>query len=394
MRCHSAERESKKIMVKSQAKKWLIQGLFFLALIAFFAYAGHNVSTQLKMRGISSGFDFLGNQAGFGIALHLIPYSETSSLGRVFLVGAVNTLFVSAISIVFASLIGLVIALFRMSPLPVLRAIGVTYVETLRNIPLLLQFFVWYFAVLRQLPMPLESWKVGESVYLNIRGLYLPFPEDGTAVWIVLGALILGLTFGHFARAFAKHRRVRTGQVPLWNFVPFVLPVVFPVLALLYLRSRVSFTTPYLEGFNYSGGAQVIPELIASIAALSLYTASFIAEIIRGAVGAVSRHQTEAALALGLKPRQVLGQIIFPQAMGHILPPLTSQYLNLIKNSSLAAAIAFPELVLLFAGTSLNVSGQAVEIMGMTLAFYLVVSLSLSALINLYQARVLRYERR
>lgn len=381
-------------MNKSPAKKWLIQGLFFLVLVAFFAFAGHNVSTQLKMRGISSGFDFLKNQAGFGIAFHLIPYSETSSLGRVFLVGAVNTLFVSIISIVFASVIGLVIALFRISPLPVLRAIGVTYVETLRNIPLLLQFFVWYFAVLRQLPMPLESWRIGKSIYLNIRGLYLPFPEDAAAVWIVIGALIAGLTLGHVARALAQGQRVRRGKAPLWNWVPFILPLLLPVLALLYLRSRVTFTVPHLEGFNYSGGAQIIPELIAAIAALSLYTASFIAEIIRGAVGAVSKHQTEAALALGLKPRQVLGQIIFPQAMGHILPPLTSQYLNLIKNSSLAAAIAFPELVLLFAGTSLNVSGQAVEIMMMTLGFYLVVSLCLSALINLYQARVLSYERR
>ncbi|MBC7530640.1 MAG: ABC transporter permease subunit [Oligoflexus sp.] len=381
-------------MNKSPAKKWLIQGLFFLVLVAVFAFAGHNVSMQLKVRGISSGFDFLQNQAGFGIAFHLIPYSETSSLGRVFLVGAVNTLFVSIISIVFASVIGLIIALFRMSPLPVLRAIGATYVETLRNIPLLLQFFVWYFAVLRQLPMPLESWRIGKSIYLNIRGLYLPFPEDAAAVWMVIAALIVGLTLGHVARALARGQRVRSGRTPLWNWVPFTLPLLFPVLALLYLRSRVTFTVPYLEGFNYSGGAQIIPELIAAIAALSLYTASFIAEIIRGAVGAVSKHQTEAALALGLKPRQVLVQIIFPQAMGHILPPLTSQYLNLIKNSSLAAAIAFPELVLLFAGTSLNVSGQAVEIMMMTLGFYLVVSLCLSALINLYQARVLRYERR
>lgn len=381
-------------MNKSPAKKWLIQGLFFLVLVAFMAFAGHNVSTQLKQRGISSGFDFLHNQAGFGIAFHLIPYSETSTLGRVFLVGAVNTLFVSIISIALASLIGLIIALFRMSPLPVLRAIGVTYVETLRNIPLLLQFFVWYFAVLRQLPMPLESWHFGKAIYLNIRGLYLPFPEDAAAVWIVTSALVGGLALGHLARALARRQRIRTGQAPFWNWVPFTLPLLCPLLALLYLKARMSFTTPYLEGFNFSGGAQVIPELIAAIAALSLYTASFIAEIIRGAVAAVSKHQTEAALALGLKPREVLAQIIFPQAMGHILPPLTSQYLNLIKNSSLAAAIAFPELVLLFAGTSLNVSGQAVEIMVMTLGFYLVVSLSLSALINLYQARILRYERR
>lgn len=381
-------------MDKSSLKKWLIQGLFFAALVLFFAYAGHNVNSQLKLRGISSGFDFLHNQAGFGISFHLIPYAETSSLGTVFLVGAVNTLFVSIISIVLASVIGLIIALFRMSPLPVLRALGVAYVESIRNIPLLLQFFIWYFAVLRQLPMPLESWRIGTMIVLNIRGLYLPFPEDATALWIVIAALVLGLVLGHLARAHARHRRVVSGRLPPWHLLPFALPLLFPVLALLYLRSRVTFTVPYLEGFNYSGGAQVIPELIAAIAALSLYTAAFIAEIIRGALGAVSKHQTEAALALGLKPRQVLARVIFPQAMGHIIPPLTSQYLNLIKNSSLAAAIAFPELVLLFAGTSLNVSGQAVEIMVMTLAFYLLVSLSLSALIHLYQARALRYERR
>lgn len=382
-------------MVKSSAKKgWVIQGLFFAVLIAIFAYAAHNVSTQLAMRGISSGFGFLQNQAGFGIAFHLIPYSETSTLGMVFLVGAINTLFVSIISIVFASVIGLLIALARLSKIPVLRAIGASYVETLRNIPLLLQFFVWYFAVLRQLPMPKESWRIKELVFLNIRGLYLPFPEDASAVWIVIGALILGLGIGHLGRMFAVKRRKVTGKYPVWNVFPYALPLLFPVIALVYLRSRVSFTVPYLEGFNYSGGAQVGPELIAAIVALSLYTASFIAEIIRGAVQAVSKHQTEAALALGLSPAQVLARIIFPQALGHIIPPLTSQYLNLIKNSSLAAAIAFPELVLLFAGTSLNVSGQAVEIMAMTLGFYLVVSLTVSGLINVYQARALRYERR
>ncbi len=382
-------------MEKSSAKKaWLIQGLFFAVLLVFFTFAGHNLSTQLKARGIGSGFDFLNNQAGFGIAFHLIPFSEGSTLGTVFLVGAVNTLFVSIISIIFASIIGLLVALARMSPLPVLRALGFTYVETLRNIPLLLQFFVWYFAVLRQLPMPLESWHFGKFVFLNIRGLYLPFPAETGPVWIVLGALILGLIVGHFVRRSAQRIRLKTGQHPSWHLAPFLAPVLFPLIALIYLKSRVNFTIPYLEGFNYSGGAQIIPELIAAIAALSLYTASFIAEIIRGALQAVSKHQTEAALALGLKPRQVLSQILFPQAMGHIIPPLTSQYLNLIKNSSLAAAIAFPELVLLFAGTSLNVSGQAVEIMAMTLGFYLVVSLSLSGLINIYQMRALRYERR
>ncbi len=379
-------------MKKSSARSWLLQAVFFAFLALLLAYAAHNVGTQLKARGISSGFDFLQHQAGFGIAFHLIPYSETSNLGRVFLVGAVNTLYVSIISIAFASVIGLLVALARMSSLPVLRAIGVTYVETLRNIPLLLQFFVWYFAVLRQLPMPKESWSFLDQAFLNIRGLYLPFPVDDNAVWIVIGAVIGGFILGHLARAYALRLRVKRGRFPAWHLLPFLMPIAVPAAALLYLRSRVSFSVPYLDGFNFSGGMQVIPELIAAIAALSLYTASFIAEIIRGAVQAVSKGQREAGLAIGLSARQVLAQIIFPQALGRIIPPLTSQYLNLVKNSSLAAAIAFPELVLLFAGTSLNVSGQAVEIMAMTLAFYLLVSLSLSGLIHLYQAKVLKYE--
>lgn len=383
--------------VKTQSirfKNILIQAVFFLVLVSLALFAASNVATQLAARGISSGFDFLTHQAGFGIAFHLLPYSETSTVFQVFLVGAVNTLFISVISIVLASGIGLLIALFRLSPLPVLRGIGTTYVETLRNIPLLLQFFVWYFAVLRQLPMPLESYSAWDSIYLNIRGLYIPFPSDVASVWILIGALILGLVVGHYLNHFAIKARRERGVYPLWRGIAFLLPIALPLCAVLMLRTRLEFSTPYLEGFNYSGGAQIIPELIAAIAALSLYTASFIAEIIRGSIQAVSRHQTEAALALGLKPAQVLSRIVFPQALGHIIPPLTSQYLNLIKNSSLAAAIAFPELVLVFAGTSLNVSGQAVEIMVMTLGFYLVMSLSVSALINLYQARALRYEHR
>lgn len=379
---------------KQRMKNVLIQGAFFLALAALLFFAAHNARTQLAARGISSGFDFLGHQAGFGIAFHLLPYSETSTVFRVFLVGAVNTLFISVVSVIFASGIGLAIALFRLSPLPVLRAIGTTYVETLRNIPLLLQFFIWYFAVLRQLPMPLESLSFGEGVYLNIRGLYFPFPEDISAIWLLIAAIIVGLIAGHLLNLQAIKRRLQAGAFPLWRPLAYALPLVVPLMALLLLRTRLEFSSPYLEGFNFSGGAQIIPELIAAIAALSLYTASFIAEIIRGSLQAVSRHQTEAALALGLKSRQVLSRIIFPQALGHIIPPLISQYLNLIKNSSLAAAIAFPELVLVFAGTSLNVSGQALEIMAMTLGFYLLVSLSVSALISIYQARVLRYERR
>ncbi len=370
----------------------LVQGLFFLIVAAIAGLAIRNVSMQLAARGISSGFDFLKNQAGFGIGFHLIPYSETSSIGRVFWVGAVNTLFVSAISIVCATVLGLVIALCRLSAIPMLRALGFAYVETLRNIPLLLQFFIWYFAVLRHLPMPLESWHIGKEAFFNIRGFYLPFPREDAAVWALIVALIAGLVGGHFLRVAGTASRRKRGRYPLWFFVPFTLPVLLPLLTLLYFRTRVQFEAPVLEGFNFSGGLQIIPELVASIAALSLYTGAFIAEIIRGAIQAVPEGQREAGLALGLKPWQVLGQIIFPQAMGHIVPPLISQYLNLLKNSSLAAAIAFPELVLIFAGTSLNVSGQAVEIMAMTLGFYLVVSLSISAGINFLQTRMLRYE--
>jgi general L-amino acid transport system permease protein len=378
----------------SRVRDIVWQALFFAGLVAALSFAAHNVSTQLAARGLSSGFGFLSHQAGFGIAFHLLPYSETSTVLQVFLVGAVNTLFISIISIVFASLIGLVVALLRLSPVAVLRALGTVYVEALRNVPLLLQFFVWYFAVLRQLPMPLESHSLWDSVFLNIRGLYIPFPSDVSAVWIVIGAFILGLTSGHVLNSYALARRREFGRFPRWHRVSYALPFALPIIALLVLKARIEFSVPYLEGFNFSGGAQIIPELIAAILALSLYTASFIAEIIRGSIRAVSRNQTEAALALGLTSPQVLRHIIFPQALGHIIPPLTSQYLNLIKNSSLAAAIAFPELFLVFAGTSLNVSGQAVEIMAMTLGFYLVVSLIVSTSIHLYQARALRYERR
>lgn len=379
-------------MKKKFWKDWLLQTAFALLLLLVFGFIAYNSSRQLAASGIASGFGFMNKQAGFGIGFHLIAYDEQATIARAFAVGLVNTLFVSAIGIVVASLFGLLVALFRLSGNPLLEFLGVAYVETLRNIPLLLQLFLWYFAVLRELPLPRESWKVFDSIYLNIRGLYIPFPEEPEALVPLFIALVLGLVIGHYLRQYALSYRLKTGRFPSWNLLPYALPVLFPALALLLLSSRFAITKPYLEGFNFSGGFAFPPELIALVMALGLYTASFISEIIRGSLLAVAKGQREAALALGLSPSQTLRLVTFPQALRLIIPPLTSQYLNLTKNSSLAAAIAFPDLVLVFAGTTLNVTGQAVEIMVLTLGVYLVLSLSLSWLMNRYQERMLAYE--
>lgn len=370
----------------------LLQALCLGLVVAAIAYLAINTIQNLRARGIASGFGFLSRPAGFDIAFSIIPYGEGSSFFQAFLVGLSNTLLVAALGIVGASLIGLVVALFRLASNPLLRWLGGAYVETLRNVPLLLQLFFWYFAVLRNLPPPRASLDLGELVFLNIRGLYLPFPEQRTAILSLLVALLVGLVVGHFWRAAALKQRLEKGRFPRWHLLPFFLPLGLPLLQLLIFAPQWSISVPRLEGFNFVGGLQLIPEFVALVLALSLYTASFIAEIIRAGLLAVPRGQREAAEALGLSRGDTLRLIVFPQALRVIVPPLTSQYLNLTKNSSLAAAIAFPDLVLVFAGTALNVTGQAVEIMALTMLVYLVISISISALMHRYQRRVLRYE--
>jgi general L-amino acid transport system permease protein len=328
---------------------------------------------NLAARGIASGFGFLDRSAGFGIGMSLIPYDEASSFGRAFLVGLLNTLLVAVIGIALATVLGVAIGLARLSPNWLLARIAGAYVEMLRNIPLLLQIFFWYFAVLRVLPGPRASHALGDLVFLNNRGLYIAWPE-GAAGW-GLAAGLCGLVAG----ALLLRRRGRAPGLALF---------AAGLVALGWVFLAVPWSMPRLAGFNFRGGAVLIPEFVALVVALSTYTAAFIAEIVRAGVMAVPKGQGEAADALGLRPWDRLRFVVLPQALRVIVPPLTSQYLNLTKNSSLAAAIAYPDLVSVFAGTVLNITGQAIEVIAVTMAVYLAISLSIAAAMGRYNRAV------
>jgi general L-amino acid transport system permease protein len=376
-----------------QKRALVFQVLVAVAVFGFFAFIFRNTLTNLESRGISTGFDFLDNEAGFGVLQSLIPYDETYTFGRTFLVGLLNTILVSAIGIVIATLIGFVMGILRLSPNWLVAKLATVYIETFRNVPLLLQILFWYFAILPLLPHPRASMAIGEAVFLNKRGLYLPAPIFESGFGYVLAALTTAILAIVLLARWAHRRQDRTGRhFPVfWTAIGIFF--VFPLMVYLAAGSPLSWDYPALAGFNFRGGWAVIPELVALALALSIYTAAFIAEIVRSGILAVSHGQTEAASALGLRPGVTLRLVIIPQAMRVIIPQLTSQYLNLTKNSSLAAAIGYPDLVAVFAGTTLNQTGQAVEIIGITMGVYLTLSLTISAFMNWYNKKMALVER-
>ena len=369
------------------------RGLFFQvlvlgAIIALGVFLLNNVLVNLERRGIASGFEFLSSTAGFGIIMHLIDYSEESSYGRAFLVGLLNTLLVSALGIFFATILGFVVGLGRLSSNWLVARLAGVYVEIVRNIPLLLQIFFWYFAMLVPLPSPRQSMAMGGTIFFNNRGLHLPAPILESGFSMVLLALFIAMVTVILVKRWARRRREATGRhFPTFYFSMGTV-VILPLIAVILTDFPVSWQIPELQGFNFVGGYVVIPELMALLIALSVYTASFIAEIVRAGVQSVGRGQVEAAYSLGLKPGQTLRFVIIPQALRVIVPPLTSQYLNLTKNSSLAVAIAYPELVSVFMGTVLNQTGQAIEVIAMTMAVYLTISLAISFFMNWYNRSI------
>jgi general L-amino acid transport system permease protein len=371
----------------------LFQALFLAAVLGLIAFVVHNTLANLESRGISTGFAFLSNEAGFGIIQTLIDYSETSSFGRTFVVGLLNTLLVSLLGIVLATLLGFVIGVARLSGNWLVARLAAVYVEVFRNVPLLLQIFFWYFAVLRALPRPRDSLSLGEAVFLNLRGLYLPRPLFEPGFGWVVAALAAGVAAAVLLARFARQRRERTGRDLPGGGIGLGLIVLLPGLAFVLTGMPLGWELPELQGFNFRGGITVIPELAALLLALSIYTAAFIAEIVRSGILAIDKGQTEAAAALGLRRGQVLRLVVIPQALRVIIPPLTSQYLNLLKNSSLATAIGYPDLVNVFAGTTLNQTGQAVEVIAMTMGVYLAISLAISLFMNWYNAQIALTER-
>ncbi|EGQ7645434.1 amino acid ABC transporter permease [Vibrio cholerae] len=368
--------------------------LLTVCVLAFFLYTiVNNALTNLESRGIATGFAFLDQTAGFGISQSLIPYDETYSYSRTFLVGLLNTALVSVLGILLATILGFLIGIARLSSNWLISRLAAVYIETFRNLPLLLQIFFWYFVVLQALPSARESMHLGEWFYLNIKGLYLAKPifESGS-IWVLV-ALIAGIIACWVLSIWATNRQRLTGQqTPMGRYI-LLLCVAFPVLVYFLLGQPITAEYPVLRGFNFQGGISVLPELAALLVALTIYTASFIAEIVRSGINAVSHGQTEAAMSLGLTRTKTLKLVIIPQALRIIIPPLTSQYLNLTKNSSLAMAIGYPDLVSVFAGTTLNQTGQAIEIISMTMLVYLTLSLLTSALMNLYNRKVALVER-
>jgi len=374
-------------------RAWLFQILAVLAVLAVAIYLFHNTVTNLSTRGITSGFAFLDRSAGFGIVQHLIDYDEGDTYGRVFLVGLMNTLLVSGLCIVFASLLGFFLGLARLSDNWLLRKLSTLYIETFRNIPPLLQIFFWYFAVLRNLPGPRQAVDAFDLAFLSNRGLYIPAPQIAEGMLALLAALacVAVITVGLFR--YNRMHQMKTGQLRRTWPVTLALLVILSGLAHLIAGPAMHWDIPTLQGFNFRGGMVLIPELAALTLALSIYTSAFIAEIIRAGIQAVPHGQHEAARSLGLPNPVTLRQVIIPQAMRVIIPPLTSQYLNIVKNSSLAAAIGYPDMVSLFAGTVLNQTGQAIETIAITMSVYLIISLTISLLMNIYNRRIALVER-
>jgi general L-amino acid transport system permease protein len=409
---------------KPRVRSAFYQLVVLAAVIWFGIEFAINARANLAAQNVRFGFGFLDDPAGFGISQSLIAYSEQDTYRRVFFVGLLNTLMVSALGIVLATILGFAIGLCRLSPNWLLARLAGGYVELVRNLPLLFQILFWYVAVLLAMPGPRQSigiglrpilqqmadgfaqlerfgapaaialwwrsiadWVGAPAIYLNNRGVIMPRAIFEDASWLVAAALIAAVLAVIGLRIWARRRQDATGaRFPvLW--VSLAMLVGLPAIASLAAGAPVSFEAPELRGFNFVGGTRIIPEFTALLVALTTYTAAFIAEVVRAGIQAVSKGQTEAAMALGLPRGTALRLILVPQALRVIIPPLTNQYLNLTKNSTLAAAIGYPDLVAVFAGTTLNQTHQAIEIIAITMAIYLTISLVTSLAMNAYDAR-------
>lgn len=369
--------------------------LVLCAIVAFLVYgAARNAIDNLARSHIASGFGFWNSTAGFDISQTLIEYSPRgSTYGRAFWVGLLNTLLVAGLGIVFATILGFIVGISRLSRNWLLAKVAGGYVETIRNLPLLLQLLFWYNAVLKALPDIRESIAIPGGAFLNNRGFFLPLPVSKSGFGAVETALLAGIVAAIAFYVWARKRQERTGQQAPVLWVTLALLIGLPLAVFVLTGFPLGFEFPQAGRFNITGGVEVLPEFAALLFGLSIYTAAFIAEVVRAGILAVSRGQSEAAYSLGLRPGPTLRLVVIPQAMRVIIPPLTSQYLNLTKNSSLAVAIGYPDLVQVFTGTVLNQTGQAVEVVAITMLVYLVISLATSLLMNIYNSRMALAER-
>ncbi len=373
-------------------KKILPQLLTLLAVILIFGFFSYNAQVNMENRGITFGYGFLSQESSFDVQFSLIEYDGSHSYFRAYLVGLLNTILVSVIGIFFATIIGVVVGIARLSNNYLINRTAAVYVEFFRNIPLLLQIFFWYFAALRALPLPQDTEPMFGVFFLTIKGFFVP-----AFVWnnldIFIYSIIAAIITIIFVRIYARKKQENEGiQTPVLS-ISIGLLIILPFLSFLFGGVDASVEVPVIKqlsqsGFTYEGGIKLPPELISLALALSLYTATFIAECVRAGVQGVSKGQKEAAASIGLTPNQVLKLVVMPQALRIIIPPTTNQYLNLTKNSSLAAAIAYPDLVLVFAGTALMQTGRAIEIVSITMLTYLSLSISISIFMNWYNKKI------
>ena len=378
--------------MNSKIRKILPQIATLLAVVFIFGFFTFNAQVNMDNRGIEFGYGFLSQESSFDVQFSLIEYDGSHSYARAYLVGLLNTLLVAFIGIIFATIIGVVVGIARLSPNYLIERSAAFYVEFFRNIPLLLQIFFWYFAALRALPLPQDAEAIFGVFFLTIKGLFVPrFVWENLDIFLysLIAATISIVVIRNYAR---KLQESEGKQLPVFS-ISVGLLTILPLLAFLIGGVSLSFEMPVLEqiattSFKYTGGLGLPPELIALTLALALYTATFIAECVRAGIQGISKGQKEAAASIGLTPNQILKLVIMPQALRIIIPPTTNQYLNLTKNSSLAAAIAYPDLVLVFAGTALMQTGRAIEIVSITMLTYLSISLSISVLMNWYNKSI------
>ena len=383
------------ILNNSEFRRILYQLLIAVLLIYLGWSIVENTIANMEARDIRTGFGFLNETAGFSIMMSLVPYEPGNTYGRVFIVGLLNTLLVAGVGVVLATIVGFLVGIMRLSQNWVVSHLANIYVEIFRNVPLLLQILFWYTAVLKPLPGPRQVFERNTEIYFGISNRGITGPEFillenfSFTTWTIL----LGILFTIGMHRWSKHRQAATGQQFPVVFVGLGLIIGLPILIFLLSGAPIEFTPAKMGRFNLSGGITIIPEFLAVLLALALYTAAFIAEIVRAGIQAINYGQTEASRALGLRNGTTLKMVIIPQAMRIIIPPLTSQYLNLTKNSALAAAIAYPDLVATFAGTALNQNGQALETLAITMTVYLSLSLLTSAFMNWFNSRVKLVER-
>ena len=376
----------------SKISSYLPQVLTLLFIVFVIGYFTYNAQVNMDNRGIDFGFHFWGQEASFDIQFSLIEYDGSHSYGRAYLVGLLNTILVAVIGIFFATILGVIFGVSRLSSNYLIAKVAEWYIEIFRNIPLLLQLFFWYFAALRALPLPKEAINFFDVSYLSVKGLYVP-----RFIWtnldIFLYSIIAAMVSIFFVYSYARKKQEETGEQTPKFLISLGIIIILPLLTFLTGGVSLNFEYPVLTQlsqtiFNFVGGVAIIPELMALAAALSLYTATFIAECVRAGIIGVTKGQKEAAASIGLTPGQILRLVVMPQALRIIIPPTTNQYLNLTKNSSLAAAIAYPDIVLVFAGTAMMQTGRAIEIVSITMATYLSLSIAISIFMNWYNKKM------